>query len=487
MPATVAGIALPEGNPDAIFDAARELHSIAGAFESWAGTVGSGVAQVGSWQGQASESFRALAGSYEQAARGSAGVLNEMAASVRAYGREFRDAYERIKRLQEEAEECVREIQLWEARRDDAAARESAARVRATQAMLSNPLDLGGSGFAAQAGALAEADAAAYERAQAERRIADLRDRLEHLRREGEEERERALDAERRAAGQVTAAAGGLPAVGMPGGAAGGAGPSGLTPAMSMVPAVYRGGARTEPAVYRGGAQTRFADFSIQDILDFSRDVDREMGPIDDKIYEGTQAVEGVGREVLGFNDAERSKDAFARGDIFGGLFYGALASPFGKWPKAGKEVVEEGVEQIAKQTTKHAVKGITDEESLAIAARAREKDIVIVNGGLAGKTHPVTGVPFRESGFPDFTQYADDAAKTLGRDTTVKVDGITGNRPKDFALANKAAGFKRTPEGYTWHHVEDCMHMQLVPTTVHKPTSHSGCVQLIKAGVVNP
>jgi uncharacterized protein YukE len=487
MPATVAGIALPEGNPDAIFDAARELHSIAGAFESGGGVVGSGIAQVGSWEGQASQSFRALAGSYEQAARSSAAVLQEMAASVRGYGREFRDAYERIKRLQDEAEECVREIELWEARRDDAAGRENAARARATQAMLSSPADLTGAGLAAQVDAMAEADAAASDRAAAERRIGELRERLEHLRREGEQEREHALQAERRAAGRVLAAADGFPAIGMPGGPAGGAGPAGLSPALSLVPAVYRGGARSEHAVYRGGAQARFADFSIGDILDFARDVDREMGPVDEKIYEGGQAVEGIGREVLGFNDAERSKDAFARGDIFGGLFYGALASPFGKWGKAGKEVVEEGAEQIAKQTARQAARGITDDESLEIARRAREAGLVIVNGGLAGRRHPVTGVPFRESGFPNFTQYADDAGKALGKPTTVQVEGITGNRARDFALANKEAGFARTPKGYTWHHVEDCRHMQLVPTTVHRPTNHSGCVQLIQNGVVSP
>ena len=211
MPGAVAGIALPEGDPGAIFDAARELQSIAGAFEGGGGVVSSGVAQVGSWQGQASASFRALAGSYEQAARTSAAVLQEMAGAVRAYGREFRDAYERVKRLQERAEECLREIDLWEARRDDAAYRE------------------------------------------------------------------RALQAERRAASQVLSAVDGLPAVGMPGGPANGAGPGGPSPAMSMVPAVYRGGARSENAVYRGGAQSRFADFSIQDILGFSRDVDRDM------------------------------------------------------------------------------------------------------------------------------------------------------------------------------------------------------------------
>jgi uncharacterized protein YukE len=402
MPATVAGIALPEGHPEAIFDAARELHSIAAAFEGGAGVVSSGVEQVGSWQGQASDSFRALAGSYEDAARSSAAVLQEMAASVRAYGRDFREAYERIKRLKEEAEECVREIELWEARRDDAAGRESAARTRAALAMLSSPLDMSGAGLAAQSDALAEAGAAAYERAAAERRIGELRDRLEHLRREGEQERERALHAERRAAGQVLAAAGGFPAVGMPGGAASGAGPAGLTPAMSMVPAVYRGGARSDFAVYRGGAQARFADFSIQDILGFSRDVDREMGPVDEAINEGVETAGNVGRELSGINDAERSWDAFGRGDIFGGLFYGALASPFGKWGKP----VKEGAEFIGRGADG------------AIARKADELDATrgTPSGGGHGQLNPYPSLAPGERWTPS------DGVPVLGRldDTSV-------------------------------------------------------------------
>ena len=350
MPPSVAGIALPEGNPEAIFDAGRELASIAGAFEGGGGVVGDGVAAVGSWQGQASDSFRALAGSYEQAAGSAAAVLREMAGAVREYGRDFREAYERVKRLQEQAEDCLREIDLWEARRDDAAWREGAARTRAAQAMLSSPADLSGASLATQVNAMAEADAAAGERAEAERRLADLRDRLEQLRREGERERDRAIQAERRAASQVMSSAEGFPAFGMPGGAASGAGPSGLSPAMSMVPAVYRGGARTEPAVYRGGARTMFAGDFISDLLGFSREVDREMGPVDEAINEGVEKAEGVGREVTGIADAERSWDAFGRGDIFGGLFYGAMASPFGKVPKLGKEGAELGGGIIARK-----------------------------------------------------------------------------------------------------------------------------------------
>ena len=53
---------------------------------------------------------------------------------------------------------------------------------------------------------------------------------------------------------------------------------------------------------------------------------------------------------MTGIADAERSWDAFGRGDIFGGLFYGAMASPFGKVPKLGKEGAELGGGIIARK-----------------------------------------------------------------------------------------------------------------------------------------
>lgn len=130
---------------------------------------------------------------------------------------------------------------------------------------------------------------------------------------------------------------------------------------------------------------------------------------------------------------------------------------------------------------------GITLERSKEIAQAAREKGLRIKNSHLAGQRHPETGVPFRESGFPDFSAYADAAAEKFGKPTTVEVKGINGDYKHDFKLANKEAGFEKTPEGYTWHHVEDCRTMQLVPKGVHRATGHTGCVQLLKNGVVDP
>lgn len=56
----------------------------------------------------------------------------------------------------------------------------------------------------------------------------------------------------------------------------------------------------------------------------------------------------------------------------------------------------------------------------------------------------------------------------------TVRIE-LTGSRPRDAAEANRAVGFKRTPTGFTWHHVEDEGTMMLVPTALHGAVPHAG------------
>jgi RHS repeat-associated protein len=86
-------------------------------------------------------------------------------------------------------------------------------------------------------------------------------------------------------------------------------------------------------------------------------------------------------------------------------------------------------------------------------------------NGHLAGGKHPVTGIPFDNNGYPDFSSV-----------TTAEVKiSPTGSRAGDFKAANEAAGLPRTPEGYTWHHHQDGVTMQLVPRAIHAATGHTG------------
>ena len=89
-------------------------------------------------------------------------------------------------------------------------------------------------------------------------------------------------------------------------------------------------------------------------------------------------------------------------------------------------------------------------------------------NGHLAGSKHAVTGIPFDKSGYPDFSGVA-------RADVTI---GLTGSNAGDFRAANIAAGLKRTPENFTWHHHQDVGRMQLVPTDVHSKTGHTGGVK---------
>jgi RHS repeat-associated protein len=88
-----------------------------------------------------------------------------------------------------------------------------------------------------------------------------------------------------------------------------------------------------------------------------------------------------------------------------------------------------------------------------------------IRNVHLAGKTHPVTKIPFDRYGFPDFSKVAIK---------TVQINQ-TGNNQKDFPAANRVAGLPGTPRGYSWHHHQDGRTMQLVPTGIHRATGHTG------------
>jgi RHS repeat-associated protein len=116
---------------------------------------------------------------------------------------------------------------------------------------------------------------------------------------------------------------------------------------------------------------------------------------------------------------------------------------------------------------------GIAVGELGAAAVGAVQDSRPVRNAHLAGQTHPVTGAPFDADGFPDFK-----AAGVVQAEVKIT---YTGNRPGDFAAANKAAGFVGTPPGMTWHHHQDGTTMQLVPQGLHRATGHTGGFALKK------
>lgn len=106
------------------------------------------------------------------------------------------------------------------------------------------------------------------------------------------------------------------------------------------------------------------------------------------------------------------------------------------------------------------------------------------INSAYAGKIYPisaalqqkysVTGVAFSATGFPNFSPFAIKS---------VTPAGLTGDRAKDNALANKAAGYTVQPVNTVWHHVEDCVTMQLLPTDIHGAVKHTGGAAIIQSG----
>jgi len=93
----------------------------------------------------------------------------------------------------------------------------------------------------------------------------------------------------------------------------------------------------------------------------------------------------------------------------------------------------------------------------------------IIRNSSVAGDVHPVTGIPFKKTGFSDFFGVAI-------REVKIKQMGA---RYKDELAANRSAGLGQTLSGYIWHHVEEGRTMQLIPDHLHRETGHTGGVAL--------
>ena len=93
--------------------------------------------------------------------------------------------------------------------------------------------------------------------------------------------------------------------------------------------------------------------------------------------------------------------------------------------------------------------------------------------------THIKNGVSIRYNsvGYPDFSKQLYQGTEGLNQ---VRIK-LTGSRRLDEAAAKAAAGFRQTPDGFTWHHHEDIGLMQLVDERIHGDFWHSGGFSLSK------
>ena len=111
--------------------------------------------------------------------------------------------------------------------------------------------------------------------------------------------------------------------------------------------------------------------------------------------------------------------------------------------------------------------------------------NVRIMNKKYAGKVYELTGDLGKK--YPKGVQFSSDGFAQLGEyaKLELKIPGMTGKTSADIARANKKMGWSKTLEGYTWHHVEDGISMQLVPKDLHKAVKHTGGASLLRKGLV--
>lgn len=167
-----------------------------------------------------------------------------------------------------------------------------------------------------------------------------------------------------------------------------------------------------------------------------------------------------------------------AEGDFVNALWSGGSAIPLLGLLTGSLKIVKKGVKvvDVISDGSKKVKLKLSDGSTIDYPTSS------IMNYKYAGKTYYLTGdlakkypngVKFSKKGFPDFSPYS------IKR---VAVEGMNGDRRHDARLANKAAGYAKTPDGYIWHHVEDGINMELVPKDLHETVKHTGGAAFINA-----
>lgn len=115
-------------------------------------------------------------------------------------------------------------------------------------------------------------------------------------------------------------------------------------------------------------------------------------------------------------------------------------------------------------------------------------KWIAIRNQHLAGKSHLVTGIKFDNKGFPVFkSQHTMTLPNTLLKSTNYTQFKAANTSLKEAMLKSSTVRNKfsakqqsdilagNTPRGYVWHHHQNAGVLQLVNSTTHSLTGHTG------------
>ena len=493
---TVEGITVPQGDPDALLAAGKQLQGIGSQLSASADQIASMPSLMSSWSGPGSSVFADTTGQ-EAAAIRQAGLDVMLAGtSVQVSADLLQDAQrradkaiaraERAREAIDEAKEAIREAVDAQGAARDRMAMAIEARQAAEFRLISSPLGtLPGDGGAAAAISAADADYRAAERDlhEAERREERARDRLKDAEEDMKEARkdgQEAADDARTNAVALQAALSRVPpavfgALGAPAQAAIGA----ALPVRPQQPRDVPISEREPPAHWPGIAKSLFK------IGRGEMTVIHGVAGMAEKAYENPEKIPGAlaalgsaaYHDPIGFGKAVVGYDELANGrieDWIGQMGIGALGGGLGTVPARGSRlnrvVGSPKIEQLGGNAPRgaNAFSGSRlDFAKPNLGARLGERPTIPANAAQLAEKYP-KGVRFTRAGYPVFTPYAIER---------VRVDGLDGIMNHDNPKANEAAGIpgKKPPAGYLWHHVEDGRTMELVPSDLHRAVQHTG------------
>lgn len=470
MGESFAGISVPEGDPGGLRSSAQRMGAAGTALHDAGRELEGMPSALGSWQGPASGSYAASCLSLSDALGRMADGRIQAAAATNRFADDLEEAREDARVAIEDAREARQEIRETRGRLAAATQRFESAVERASAARTQLSAG-GGPGGLPQPGvqeALGQAEADAD---QSEREIRVWRDRLERAeedleraQRRGENAQTRAEEAARRARSVIASIDAGAPRWVPP-----------AAPALKPLPALEEDDGNLLDGLGKAwgdvtGEVSGLAVGGFNHVNFFSGDTFKETWSNDwgiakdvvgsplgaaEAMFDGTVAPLVDSYQSGGLDEALGRSPSVLAG-VLGGKGLNKLddLGRSGDGDSGGEDPREDG-------------NGSGDGVAAAPPTR---------NGHLAGGVHPETGVPFKEDGFPDFSTYSKES---------VKVEGLTGNQKRDVILANREAGFTKTPPDHVWHHVEDGKTMQLVPREVHEKTGHSGGAALLRRGEV--
>jgi A nuclease of the HNH/ENDO VII superfamily with conserved WHH len=495
---TVEGIAVPRGDPEALYAATGQLSGIAAQLEGSSVRLAGMPSLMSGWAGPGSSAFAGLTGSESVSVRSAAGSLFGASLSVRIAAQGIEDAQRRARRAIERATDARERIDrardaIWEAESAQSDARgrmeaAAAARAAAEQRMLAAVVDaFAGDGSAALAAAVADAAYREAERdlLEAQRRERHARHRLEQaiedLRTAREHGREAAGDARATGAG-LELALGQLPA---------GALATTGAPARSHITAaagIPRPEApdlpiseREPPDDWPGPLKSWFelgrgAATAIDGVVGMGKDAvanpEQVPGAVGDLASRTWHDPLGTGKALIGYDELASGRYEDWLGQLGIGLVGGAAGTVPSRASRLNRVAGSPRIQQLGRAAPMNAAAFAGRRFDFAqpdLGARpgARVPKLAEVKRLKLAEEFP-NGVRFTRAGYPVFTPYA--------RRRVVVEDQI-GDRPVDFKAANDVAGFHVTPEDFTWHHVEDGRTMELVPEELHRNVRHTGGV----------